>query len=145
MEVSTQLKQVFKLIDSNGDGKISAFELKELLLCLGHDKATATDEAERMVRQVDRNGNGHIDLDEFMGVVNKNDDLMDVFLIFDNDRNGLISAKELQQVLIRLGFANSRLQDCRSMIEGVDKDGDGFVNFEEFRSMMTDAPNFCGQ
>ncbi|KAJ4955495.1 hypothetical protein NE237_012278 [Protea cynaroides] len=138
MEVSNQLKQVFKLIDANGDGKISPLELGEVLLCLGHEKLTAAKEAEGMVRELDFNGDGYIDLDEFMEVVghDKEDDLRDAFLVFDSDRNGYISANELQSVFVSLGFDNCSLDECILMIRGVDKDGDGLVDFEEFRSMM---------
>lgn len=147
MEVSNQLKQVFRLLDTNGDGKISSFELSEVLLWLGQEKSTAVEEAEGMVREVDCNGDGFIDLDEFMRVMNTDftvgssstcdDGLMDAFLIFDSDKNGVISAEELQRVLISLGCVKCSLQECKRMIKGVDKDGDGFVDFEEFRSMMT--------
>ncbi|CAK7347932.1 unnamed protein product [Dovyalis caffra] len=146
MEMSNQLKQVFKVIDANGDGKISCYELSEVLLCLGYQKSKAAREAERMVREMDCNGDGFIDLDEFIDAVNddgnftsgnKEDYLMDAFLIFDTDKNGLISARELQTVLTSLGCKKCSLEDCRRMIKGVDKDGDGFVDFHEFRSMMT--------
>lgn len=145
MEVSNQFKQVFRVMDANGDGKISALELSEVLLCLGYDKSRAAKEAEGMVLHMDYNGDGFIDLDEFMDAVQdgltdnqaNEGHLMDAFLIFDTDKNGLISTRELQRVLINLGCDRCSLQDCRGMIKGVDKDGDGFVDFEEFRSMMT--------
>ncbi|KAJ0111390.1 hypothetical protein Patl1_00283 [Pistacia atlantica] len=141
MEESNQYRQVFKVMDANGDGKLSALELSEVLVCLGYDKSKATKEAQVMVSQIDYNGDGFIDLDEFMDAVHstdsKEDYLMDAFLIFDTDKNGLISARELRRVLNNLGSDNCSLQDCRRMIQGVDKDGDGFVNFEEFRSMMS--------
>ncbi|KAF8380415.1 hypothetical protein HHK36_027901 [Tetracentron sinense] len=145
MEMSNQLEQVFKLIDTNGDGKISSFELSEVLLCLGHEKLTAAKEAEVIVREVDCNGDGFIDLEEFMEVVGgnseigfscKDDDLMDAFLVFDSDKNGFISAKELQHVLVSLGYDKCSLDECFLMIKGIDRDGDGLVDFEEFRSMM---------
>ncbi|XP_061371061.1 calmodulin-like protein 3 [Gastrolobium bilobum] len=152
MEVASQFQQVFKLIDTNGDGKISTNELSEVLSCLGYNKCTAAKEAEGMVRALDFNGDGFVDLDEFMVVMNgikeegkvvcgkeKDDDddyLMDAFLVFDTDKNGLISAKELRRVLLNLGCDNCSLRECKRMIKGVDKNGDGFVDFEEFRSMM---------
>ncbi|KAK6285526.1 PREDICTED: calmodulin [Theobroma cacao] len=145
MELSGQFRQVFKVIDANGDGKISSLELREVLLCLGHEKSTAFKAAEGMIREMDFNGDGFIDLDEFMHAVNtegaicsnsEEDYLMDAFHIFDTDKNGLISAKELSKVLISLGFRKCSLQECKRMIRGVDKDGDGFVDFKEFRSMM---------
>ncbi|XP_042510852.1 probable calcium-binding protein CML18 [Macadamia integrifolia] len=147
MEVSNQLKQVFKLIDANGDGKISPLELGEVLLSLGHEKLTAVSEAEGMIRELDCNGDGYIDLDEFMDVVggpeggevgcsSREDELMDAFLMFDSDGNGYISANELQSVFVSLGYDKCSLDECFLMIRGVDKDGDGLVDFQEFRSMM---------
>ncbi|KAA3469372.1 putative calcium-binding protein CML23 [Gossypium australe] len=153
MELSNQFKQVFKVMDANGDGKISSLELRQVLLCLGHEKSTASKAAEGMIREMDFNGDGFIDLDEFMhAVVNTTSDgaisscssgdddhLMDAFLIFDKDKNGFISAKELRNVLISLGFNKCSLKQCQRMIRGVDKDGDGFVDFKEFRLMMSAA------
>ncbi|XP_027161473.1 calmodulin-beta-like [Coffea eugenioides] len=149
MEVSNQLKHVFKIIDKNGDGKISPLELSEVLLSLGHEKSLATTEAEGMVREMDCDGDGFVDLDEFMNVMgadeservasflDREDDLAEAFQIFDADKNGFISAKELQRVLISLGCQNCSLRECRRMIKGVDRDGDGSVNFQEFKSMMS--------
>ncbi|KAJ1413650.1 EF-Hand 1, calcium-binding site [Sesbania bispinosa] len=147
MEVSSQFQQVFKLIDSNGDGKISTTELSEVLSCLGgYNKCTAAKEAEGMVRVLDFNGDGFVDMDEFMVVMNdegkvgggkeQDEYLMDAFLVYDTDKNGLISPKELRRVLLNLGCENCSLRECKRMIKGVDKNGDGFVDFEEFRSMM---------
>lgn len=122
MEVSSQFRQIFKVMDSNGDGKLSSSELGEVLICLGCDKSNATKEAEGMLKQMDYNGDGFIDVDEFMDAVHddsdgkpKEDYLMDAFLIFYIDRNGLISAMELRRVLINLGCDKCTLEDCRRM------------------------------
>lgn len=143
MEVSSQFRQIFEVVDSNGDGKLSSSELGEMLIRLGCDRSNAKKEAEGLLKQMDYNGDGFIDVDEFMDAVQdhsdgkpKEDYLMDAFLIFDADKNGLISAMELRRVLINLGCDKCTLEDCRRMIKGVDKDGDGFVDFEEFRSML---------
>lgn len=151
--IENQLKLVFEFLDANGDGKLSPVELREVLLRLGHDKSVAEKEAEWMVKEMDRDGDGLVDIDEFMDVVNFDDkaggekelggggggggELMDAFMIFDKDKNGFISAKELQRVLVSLGCGNCSLRECRKMIKAVDRDGNGLVDFEEFRSMMS--------
>ncbi|CAH1416295.1 unnamed protein product [Lactuca virosa] len=154
MDVSNQFKQVFKFFDLNNDGKISQMELTNVLLIFGQDKSKATIEAQGILKEIDFNGDGFIDLDEFMAImddsiskpnfpiskednIDVNDDVRNAFMVFDSDKNGLISAKELQRVLINLGCSNSKLGQCRKMIQSVDKDGDGFVDFEEFKSMMS--------
>ncbi|XP_015085728.1 probable calcium-binding protein CML10 [Solanum pennellii] len=151
MEISNQLKLVFKLIDTNGDGKISPLELTEILLSVGHDQElkAAEELAEVMVKEMDCDGDGFVDLDEFLNVMGVEKDeakdideiIRQVFLVFDADNNGLISAKELRRVLISLGCGNSSVKECTRMIKGVDKDGDGFVNFQEFKQMMAAGCN----
>ncbi|XP_054785206.1 probable calcium-binding protein CML23 [Prosopis cineraria] len=156
VSVSNQFKQVFKLIDANGDGKISASELSHVLACLENaekkkkkkkkkKKELAEKEAEGIVKVLDFNGDGFVDLDEFMMVVMKEEEedaeeeegeLRDAFLIYDSDRNGLISAKELRRVMLSLGWRDCSVGDCKKMIGAVDLNGDGFVDFHEFRSMM---------
>ncbi|XP_065864540.1 probable calcium-binding protein CML25 [Euphorbia lathyris] len=147
---ATHFRQVFKQLDTDGDGKISSHELSELLLSLGYEKSEAIEEAEELVRCMDSNGDGFVELDQFIHSLSNcggkededydyDNDLMDVFSVFDVDKNGFISDKELHQVLIRLGCDEHEcsIQDCRKMIDGVDQDGDGFVDFQEFRAMMT--------
>ena len=140
MEVPKQLKQVFSFMDFNGDGKISSLELGELLSCLGHEKSTVGLEAEQILREADRDGDGFIDFDEFLhvfrGRIDDDQDLMEAFRVFDVDGNGFISAEEVRRVLVGLGHGECSLRQCRLMIRGVDKNGDGLVDFEEFRSMM---------
>ncbi|XP_052194159.1 probable calcium-binding protein CML23 [Diospyros lotus] len=142
---SNQLRQVFDFFDANGDGKISPLELRQVLLRLGHDHSAAAAEAQVMVSEMDGDGDGFVNFDDFTKVVSFDDKegnelesgLVDAFLVFDADRNGFISAGELQRVLVGLGICRRcSLTECREMIKGVDKDGDGFVDFEEFRSMM---------
>ena len=103
-----ELEQVFKKFDVNGDGKISASELGSIMGSLGHP---ATEEAlKKMIVEVDTDGDGFIDLNEFVELNTKGVDfdeamenLKDAFSVYDMDGNGVISADELQKVMRSLG------------------------------------------
>jgi len=132
-----EVRKIFNKFDKNGDGKISRVELKEMMLALG--SKTTSEEVNRMMAEVDQNGDGYIDLKEFgqihTGGGGDATELREAFEMYDLDKNGLISAKELHAVMRRLGEKCS-LSDCRKMIGNVDADRDGNVNFEEFKKMM---------
>ncbi|KAJ7553917.1 hypothetical protein O6H91_06G118400 [Diphasiastrum complanatum] len=136
-----ELVEVFRFYDSNGDGKISTSELGSVLKMLG-DNATEED-LRMMVKEVDFNGDGFIDLSEFIklhtfksGDEAKSEELKAAFHVFDVDKNGLITAEELHSVLKGLGNKGLTMEDCNKMIRGVDRDGDGYVSFDEFKRMM---------
>ncbi|CAA6654107.1 unnamed protein product [Spirodela intermedia] len=123
-----ELQIVFAKYDSNGDGKISSSELAAVLESLGGRR---------------RDGDGFISINEFVELNTANvrptdalEDLRDAFSVFDLDRDGSISADELARVLGKLGESASVAQ-CRRMIDGVDRDGDGLISFDEFKIMMT--------
>ncbi|KAL3510475.1 hypothetical protein ACH5RR_029876 [Cinchona calisaya] len=144
--IEEELEQVFKKFDVNGDGKISAFELGSIMGSLGHP---ATDEElHKLMKEVDSDGDGFIDLQEFIELNTKDIDsdevmenLKDAFSVFDIDKNGSISADELQNVLRSLGEECS-LAECKKMICGVDADGDEMICFEEFKAMMMTGSRF---
>lgn len=137
--MNDEVREIFNKFDKNGDGKISCSELKEMLLTLG--SKTTSEEVKRMMEEIDQNKDGYIDLKEFADFHCTDDgrddskELRDAFDLYDLDKNGLISANELHAVLKKLGEKCS-LGDCRRMISNVDADGDGSVNFEEFKKMM---------
>ncbi|TXG61872.1 hypothetical protein EZV62_013235 [Acer yangbiense] len=159
--IGMELKRVFATFDKNGDGFITKQELRESLKNL---RLMVTEkEAEEMVVKVDANGDGLIDFDEFRILYKAmiaqdyddddgddrsvdggeevgnggEEDLKDAFDVFDKDKDGLISVEELGLVLSSLGLnEGKKIENCREMIRKVDMDGDGMVNFVEFKKMM---------
>ncbi|CAN0841921.1 Probable calcium-binding protein CML25 [Linum grandiflorum] len=116
-----ELELVFKKFDVNGDGKISASELGSIMSSLG--QKASEEELQKMITEFDADGDGFIDFKEF------------VELIYDIDGNGSITAEELHKVMGSLG-EDCSIAECRKMISGVDNDGDGTIDFEEFKMMM---------
>lgn len=138
-----ELEDVFKRFDANGDGKISSSELGEILRSMGG--RVGSQELGLMMKEADADGDGFISLEEFIDLNTKGndratclEDLKNAFQVFDLDRNGSISADELYQVLKGMGDGSTR-EDCKNMITGVDRNGDGLINFEEFKTMMTSS------
>ncbi|KAE8667283.1 putative calcium-binding protein CML25 [Hibiscus syriacus] len=145
----TQLQEiegVFKTLDANGDGKISALELGSILRSLG--QRPSDEELDEMIKEFDADGDGFIDFNEFIELNTRGIDheevlenLKDAFSVYDIDGDGSISAEELHEVLQSLGDECS-IAECRKMISGVDNDGNGMIDFEEFKVMMMAGATF---
>ncbi|KAI5318067.1 hypothetical protein L3X38_037775 [Prunus dulcis] len=140
-DLQLDMAQAFKLIDRDNDGVVSIKELEALLSRLGADPPSQ-EEVMLMLSEVDREGNGSISLEALLNRVGPvcgpaaDSELRDAFEVFDSDHDGKISAEELLNVFTAIGDDRCTLEDCRRMIAGVDKNGDGFVCFEDFARMM---------
>ncbi|XP_071164319.1 uncharacterized protein [Mytilus edulis] len=73
----------------------------------------------------------YYDLDE-----EKIAELKTVFSSFDQDNDGVITTKELGTVLLQLGM-NPSEAELHDMIDAVDSDGSGSIDFPEFLCMMS--------
>ncbi|XP_023016536.1 troponin C at 41C [Leptinotarsa decemlineata] len=67
-----ELKEAFRLYDKEGNGYITTSTLKEILKELD-DKITS-DELDMMIAEIDADGSGTVDFDEFMEVMTGGDD-----------------------------------------------------------------------
>merc|ERR1711944_338839 len=83
-----------------------------------------------MVSEVDTDGDGEINLEEFLLMMakkeNDNDEIRAAFEIFDKDHDGFISPTELRTVMESLGEVLSE-EDIDVMMKGADQNGDGQV------------------
>lgn len=135
--VTEELEESFKLFDINGDGVISAFELRAGMNSLG--KEMSMDEAEEVIELLDENGSGTINFSEFKCVMldklkqgTEEEDIKDAFDVFDENKDGLISAKEIQSLFTKLGDAIT-FEEATDILSGGDLNKDGYIDFEEFK------------
>ncbi|PIA40907.1 hypothetical protein AQUCO_02400164v1 [Aquilegia coerulea] len=107
---------------------------------LGH--SVTQEQLDKIFQEVDSNKDGCIDFNEFLelntiGVDSAkiSDDLKGAFMMYDSDRNGFISPQELLLVMRSLGDKCS-ITECIDIIRAVDSDGDGLIDYEDFKVMM---------
>ncbi|KAG2221849.1 hypothetical protein INT45_003563 [Circinella minor] len=62
-------------------------------------------------------------------------ELVQCFQAFDKNRDGMISRKELEDVMISLG-EHMTPQEINEMMSDADTNGDGFIDFEEFKQLL---------
>ncbi|KAL8157273.1 hypothetical protein AgCh_002105 [Apium graveolens] len=69
------------------------------------------------------------------------EDVRDAFDVFDINKDGFIDEMELQRVLNALNIPqeDSTFVQCRRMINKFDENGDGFIDFEEFFSLISNC------
>ncbi|KAK3212853.1 hypothetical protein Dsin_017559 [Dipteronia sinensis] len=158
-----RLRRIFDIFDKNGDGMITAQELGQALTCLGLDADLS--ELESTVVSYIKPGNGGLGFEDFVslhrsldnalfgcdddecgdeGITDQQEesDLTEAFKVFDVDGDGFTSARELQEVLGKLGFAEgNEIQRVEQMIVSVDRNRDGRVDFFEFKNMMNILPS----
>ena len=129
---------------------------------LGHNPTEA--ELRDMIDEVDADGNGVIDFPEFLTMIwcktrvrlsDTEEEIKEAFNAFDKDGNGYISATELRYVMTSLRALllihfrplvlvlrsillgqNPTEAKLREMIDELDVDGNGIINFPEFLTMM---------
>ncbi|KAF8081744.1 hypothetical protein N665_0869s0024 [Sinapis alba] len=142
---TTEIKRVFQMFDKDGDGRITKKELNDSLKNLGI--IIPEKELWQMIDKIDVNGDGCVDIEEF-GELYKTimvededemgeEDMKEAFNVFDRNGDGFITVDELKAVLSSLGLKQGKtLEECRKMIMQVDVDGDGRVDYMEFKQMM---------
>ena len=57
------------MFDKNGDGKISAEEVQEMLRRLGEGEGCTLDDCRKMVKAADTDGDGMVNMDGFMAMM----------------------------------------------------------------------------
>mmetsp|Transcript_30672 Transcript_30672/g.30309 ORF Transcript_30672/g.30309 Transcript_30672/m.30309 type:complete len:258 (+) Transcript_30672:687-1460(+) len=133
------LKEVFRSIDKNGDGKLSKSELlDQYIKFMGQEEAK--EEVKKIMKEVDSDKSGFIDYTEFLKATMDQRRLMSVsnlkaaFALFDKDKNGTITKKELKDAIVEDGRVLDNI--WRDILSELDTNGDGEIDFEEFENVI---------
>ncbi|KAI8549402.1 hypothetical protein RHMOL_Rhmol06G0022000 [Rhododendron molle] len=142
------LKQTFKNMDTDGSGSITYEELKAGLTKLG-SKLTES-EITALMDAADVDKSGTIDYLEFVTAtmhrhrLEREEHLYKAFQFFDKDNSGFITRDGLKHSMTEYGMGDDATID--EVLDDVDTDKDGKINYEEFVAMMRKGtPDVGGQ
>ncbi|CBI33828.3 unnamed protein product, partial [Vitis vinifera] len=125
-EQIAELREIFRSFDRNNDGSLTQLELGSLLRSLG--LKPTPEQLDALSQKADKNTKSPYTEEQ----------LRQLFRMFDRDGNGYITAAELAHSMAKLGHALTA-EELTGMIKEADTDGDGRINFEEFSQAITSA------
>jgi len=134
------LRETFMQLDDNGDGLLTAAEMKEGLAKAGLKDIPA--DLQQILEEVDSDGSGVIDYTEFLAATLDKKDYQQkevcwqAFRLFDRNGDGKIDKTEIANVLNDGDVANQANRDMAEIMKEIDTNGDGEIDFEEFMAMM---------
>ncbi len=136
-----EFRCAFQLFDKDSNGKITTFELGVILKKLGYNPSP--EDLKDMIKEVDTDGNGNVDFQEFLELMSHKmadhddeEEMHEAFKIFDRDNNGYVTRDDFKVIMNHLGEAMTP-DELDEMIKDNDDNGDGQLDFEAFRKMMT--------
>ena len=131
------INSTFRIIDENGDGRITKQELIKGFKLYNPSLENPDEEVEKLFNSIDTDNNGYLEYEEFTRVLINKKNLMTEeilrfsFNFFDKDGNGEITEVELEEI-----FGHRNSDKLGKLVEEVDMDKNGRITFEEFKNMM---------
>jgi len=138
------LRKVFLMFDQAKTGFVQTDQFPKVLneMGLGFEE----EDLKNRIESVDLDEAGSVNFDGFMRIVAAfmedddddviNEELKEAFRMYDKKGEGSISTQVLKEILKELD-PNLSAQDLDGIIEEVDDDKSGTVDFDEFMKMMT--------
>lgn len=136
-----EYQDAFQMFDKDGNGYITTRELKSLMRCLGCNPTDS--ELQQIVNEVDADGNGKIDLPEFINLMEKmakpteeHASTIEAYRVFDGEGAGHIQSKIIREIIIKsldqvpVSEINDLL-DCSGLLQ------DRNIYYDEFAKLVT--------
>jgi calmodulin len=138
------LKICFNMFDVKDVGFLSSADLDDILRAMGF--RPSKEELNDILEEIDEDGSGEIEFEEFCQLCAKflveepdedtmKAELKEAFRIYDKNANGYITTGQLREIIAELDSRLSK-EDLDGIIEEIDEDGSGTMDFDEFCGMM---------
>ena len=145
-KITQELKKIFNELDNTGDGLLTKEDLKK-----GYKKFFTDDindeDFDEIMKLIDQDNSGEISIEEFLRAtidyenIATEKNLKYAFDYFDRDGSGTLEPDEIRDVL---GLADNEKSKkiINDIIKEIDSNGDGLIDFEEFKTMMKKNKEF---
>merc|ERR1712158_37733 len=124
------LKVCFDLFDTKKQEFLSGDDLGDIMRAMGF--RPSEEELAELLHEVDEDGSGEIEFGEFC-------QLCATFLVYDKEGQGFITTETLRGLIGEL-LAPLTDEELEGIIEELDEDGSGSMDFDEFCEMMMTKP-----
>ena len=133
-----EYKEAFDMFDKDGSGTISVTEIVKIMKNFGYPIKKA--EAQQMIADIDDNGDGELDFEEFVTLMEKQTNYVEetdeelvlrAFKSFDKDHDGKITMYEFRYILSQLGDMFTE-EECDTLFKECDLDNDGILVYQDF-------------
>ncbi|XP_035910149.1 troponin C, isoallergen Bla g 6.0101-like isoform X1 [Anopheles stephensi] len=139
------LRDAFNAFDKEKTGSISTDVVGTILELLGHK--LSEEELEEVIEEYDEDESGQLEFDEFVALASNyvepeedydalRKELREVFMMYDKDAKGYLPVEEFKAILRELDGAVPE-EELDDIVDEIDADGSGTVDFEEFMEVMT--------
>ncbi|XP_047474626.1 troponin C, isotype gamma-like [Penaeus chinensis] len=138
------LRKAFNSFDTEGAGSINAETVGVILRMMG--VKISEKNLQEVIAETDEDGSGMLEFEEFAELAAKflieedeealKAELREAFRIYDKDCQGYITTDILKEILVELDPKLTQT-DLEGIIEEVDEDGSGTLDFDEFMEMMS--------
>merc|ERR1712037_191965 len=138
------LKVCFDLFDTKKQEFLSGDDLGDIMRAMGF--RPSEEELAELLHEVDEDGSGEIEFGEFcqlcatfpvedpdMETMKK--ELKDAFRVYDKEGQGFITTEPLRGLITEL-LAPLTEEEVEGILEELDEDGSGSMDFDEFCEMM---------
>ena len=143
-DLLVQISCAFYLFDADKDGMLKP---KDFLKVLSKNQIRLPESSEKKILSSNNDNDNPTDVSmkDFISLVNtrmKNveseEELMEMFKIFDKKGTGKVSSGDIRAVLDDIDEPISQ-QELEDLMLNWDKDKDGFLNYYEFKEMMSNV------
>ena len=131
-----EYKESFDMFDRNKKGKITINDITKIMKNFGYP--LSKDEAKKMVSSVDSSGDGEVDFEEFVMLMEKHihnigdDPVLQAFRDFDKKDDGKITNYEFRYILTHVGDNKFSDKEVDELFKECEIKDEGELEYENF-------------